>query len=656
MNHPLDITDSPARVLIVEDERTDRELLEVMLGAEGFVLLAATSGEEALAMTLQERPDIILLDIMMPGMDGFQVVSKLKSNLDTTNIPVIIVTALDDRSARLQGLNAGAEDFLTKPVDRVELKVRVRNLLRLKMYSDYHRKHSQVLEGEVSSRTAQLIESEERYRQIVESTSDGIVKVDISARIVFANQRFAHMLGYPMSELLGKSAFSFMEPESEAMAWDALQRPRQGGTETYELSLRRKDGGELAVSLACTPVLDEQGCYVGVLASARDVTEQKKLMAQLTVSDRMASIGTLAAGVAHEINNPLACVMANLDLAAAELRERAQSLGMIGEFGEVQAELEDAREASDRIRGIVRDLKIFSRSEDDHTGPVDVEQVMESTLRMAWTEIRHRARLVKSFGQTPRVEASEARLGQVFLNLVVNAAQAIPEGSAASNEIRISTFTEPGGRVIVEIADTGPGMSREVLGRLFTPFFTTKPIGVGTGLGLSICHRIVSSFGGSIEVTSELGKGTVFRVALLPAEDAVSERAPDVTLDVAATRRGRVLVVDDEPMIAKAIERTLVDEHEVVAIASAGEALRRIGAGERFDLILCDLMMPQMTGMDLHAGLSRVSLKEAAKMVFLTGGAFTPAARSFLDTTPNQWIEKPFDIRSLRTLINERIR
>jgi CheY-like chemotaxis protein len=254
------------------------------------------------------------------------------------------------------------------------------------------------------------------------------------------------------------------------------------------------------------------------------------------------------------------------------------------------------------------------------------------------------------------VQASEARLGQVFLNLVVNAAQAISEGSAEGNEICISTFMEPGGRVIIEIADTGPGMPREVLSRLFTPFFTTKPVGVGTGLGLSICQRIISSFGGSIEVTSEVGKGTTFRVALLPSSNAVSERVPEVTLDVPVGRRGRVLVIDDEPMIGKAIERTLFDEHEVVALASAGEALERIRDGERFDLILCDLMMPQMTGMDLHAGLARVSSEEAAKMIFLTGGAFTPGARNFLDTTPNQWIEKPFDIRKLRALINERIR
>jgi signal transduction histidine kinase len=383
--------------------------------------------------------------------------------------------------------------------------------------------------------------------------------------------------------------------------------------------------------------------------------EQKKMQAQLMISERMASMGTLAAGVAHEINNPLACVMANLDLAAEDVVERAEKLGAMAEFSEVREDLRDAREAVEQIRNIVRDLKIFSRSEEEKTGPVDIRRVMDSTLRMAWNEIRHRARLVKNYGKTPSVEASESRLGQVFLNLVVNAAQAITEGRADNNEIRISTSTDPSGDVVIEIADTGPGMPPDVLARLFTPFFTTKPVGVGTGLGLSICHGIVTGFGGSIEVKSEVGRGTAFRISLPPARAEESDAAPHFALDVTAPRRGRILVVDDEPMIAKTVQRTLSAEHEVVGIGSADEALQRIRAGEQFDVILCDLMMPQMTGMDLHAELSRVAPEQAGRMIFLTGGAFSLRARAFLDETPNQRIEKPFDVRHLRALINDRI-
>ena len=391
------------------------------------------------------------------------------------------------------------------------------------------------------------------------------------------------------------------------------------------------------------------------LREAASRAEQKKLQDQLVISDRMASMGTLAAGVAHEINNPLACVLANLELAALNV-ERVEEQGLAMELGDLREELLDARAAVERIRNIVRDLKIFSKSQDDELGPVDVPRVMESTLRMAWNEIRHRARLVKNYAKTPPVLASESRLGQVFLNLVVNAAQAIGEGRADDNEIRISTSSASNGQIVVEIADTGPGMSPEVREKLFTPFFTTKPLGLGTGLGLSICHRIVTGFGGSIEVDSELGKGTTFRV-LLPATAAVAQvEAPQVALDQTARRRGRILVVDDEPMIARVISRTLSSEHEIIATDRAVDALERISSGERYDVILCDVMMPQMTGIELHAELCKVEPAQARRVIFLTGGTFTPAARAFLDEVANKTVEKPFDTQLLRALVNEQIK
>ncbi len=384
--------------------------------------------------------------------------------------------------------------------------------------------------------------------------------------------------------------------------------------------------------------------------------ERRKLQDQLVISDRMASMGTLAAGVAHEINNPLACVVANLDLAVRDLTRMAEKLGLGLDFDDVREELGDARSAAERIRNIVRDLKIFSRAHDDELGPVDAARVLESTLRMAWNEIRHRARLVKNYAPTPPVQASESRLGQMFLNLVVNAAQAIEEGRAEDNEIRIATSTDTNGFVVVEIADTGSGMPPEVVERLFTPFFTTKPVGVGTGLGLSICHRLVTGFGGTIEVDSAPGRGTTFRISLPPAASEPAVEAHPVVLDRSASRRGKVLVVDDEPMIAAVIRRTLSKEHEVVALTAASEALDRIRGGESFDVILCDLMMPQMTAMDLHAELRSVDPAHAARMIFMTGGAFTPAARAFLDQVPNQRVEKPFDAQHLRALVNDRIR
>lgn len=391
----------------------------------------------------------------------------------------------------------------------------------------------------------------------------------------------------------------------------------------------------------------------------RDVvlrTERKKMQEQLLIADRMASMGLLAAGVAHELNNPLACVTANLELASRDLVELMERSGLGAEYGELRDMVDDAREGAERLRTIVRDLKIFSRPEQDQVGPVSVVDVLESMLRMAWNEIRHRARLEKSFEATPLVDASEARLGQVFLNLVVNAAQSIPEGHAGDNVIKVSTATRADGQVVVEISDSGGGMPPEVIEQLFTPFFTTKPLGVGTGLGLSICHRIVTGFGGTIEVDSEVGRGTTMRLVLPPSRRVAPGTGAAVEPTRSAPRRGRILVIDDEPLVLRALTRALEPEHAVTAASSAMEGLSRIATDPPFDVVLTDLMMPEMSGAELFEELRRRDPALSRKVIFLTGGAFTISTRAFLDSVPNPRIEKPFNAQQLRALMSDRLR
>jgi signal transduction histidine kinase len=248
---------------------------------------------------------------------------------------------------------------------------------------------------------------------------------------------------------------------------------------------------------------------------ARDITERRQVREKLQATERMVALGTLAAGVAHEINNPLSYMLSNLRFVDDELTALAESgEGLAGERGqEVRTALKEAISGSDRVRDIVRDLKTFSRVDEEQRGTVELRAVLDACVNMAWSEIRHRARLVKDYGEVPPVNANESRLGQVFLNLLVNAAQAIPHGDLQANEIHLSTRYEDGW-VVVAVRDTGVGIPKENLGRLFDPFFTTKPAGVGTGLGLSICHGIITAMGGRITVDSEPGRGTTFRVFL----------------------------------------------------------------------------------------------------------------------------------------------
>jgi signal transduction histidine kinase len=391
--------------------------------------------------------------------------------------------------------------------------------------------------------------------------------------------------------------------------------------------------------------------------------EQAKMRERLMISERMASAGTLAAGVAHEINNPLAVAMLNLSMTAEALTHitaiaddlKARGSGgaatLSGPIAKLGEPLVDVREALDRIRDIVRDVKLFSRPHDEVTSNVDLRRVADSSARMAWNEIRHRARLVKHYGEIPLVHANESRLGQVLLNLLVNAAQALPEGHAEHHEIRVTTRTDEAGDAITEVADTGCGMTKETAARIFDPFFTTKPVGIGTGLGLAICHGIVTDLGGRIEVESEVGKGTVFRVLLPPGQPSRT------IMRVASARtpgfRGRVLVVDDDANLGRALRRSLSAHHDVTVLTSGTAALESIAKGAHFDAILLDVMMPDVSGMETYERLQREAPEQARRTVFLTGGAFTPSAREFLDHVPNPKLEKPVDAADLLAAIDE---
>ncbi len=508
---------------------------------------------------------------------------------------------------------------------------------------------------ELEASFLRLAASEKRYRTLMEGANDAIAVITPEGIILECNGRTAEILGTTKEEVVGQHIRVFSPPGKEQENVDTFQVTSAIAGRHSPAEVKRADGSVFYIEFSATPVnLDGQEV---IFTIGRDVTEQVRTQAQLIVSDRMASIGTLAAGVAHEINNPLSAVITNLELIARDFAGMQKKLEHSVDLGDTEEEIRDAREACERVRNIVRDLKIFSRVEEEVVAPVDVHRVLESTSRLAWNEIRHRARLVKDYGVVPLVLGNEGRLGQVFLNLLVNAAQAINEGRADANEIRIRTWLAETERVIIEISDTGSGMSQKTLQKLFTPFFTTKPPGVGTGLGLAICHRIITTSGGDITVESQLGVGTTFRILLPFARvDGPISSAPRAKSVKPVVRRGRMLIIDDERVVGNAVRRLFKKEHDVTVLTSAQVALDCIIAGERFDVILCDLMMPIMTGMELYSALKEAVPDQAEQIVFLTGGAFTSRARAFLDEIPNARLEKPFEAQTLLALVNERLK
>jgi CheY-like chemotaxis protein len=269
---------------------------------------------------------------------------------------------------------------------------------------------------------------------------------------------------------------------------------------------------------------------------------------------------------------------------------------------------------------------------------------------MALHEIVHRARLVRELGDVPPVEANEARLGQVFLNLLVNAAQSIPEGACAKNEVRVTASTDSEGFAVVEVSDTGTGIPSEILPRIFDPFFTSKAMGQGTGLGLSISLGTIKSLGGTIEAESRLGHGSSFRVRLPPANGWRMSRPPALAASPAAEKI-RLLVIDDDPLVGEAIARTASSDAEVEVLTDAREAVLRLANGERWNLVLCDLMMPETSGMDLYREALARAPDAVRSIVFMTAGAFTPRARAFLESVGRRYLEKPLDSDALRELL-----
>jgi signal transduction histidine kinase/ActR/RegA family two-component response regulator len=405
-----------------------------------------------------------------------------------------------------------------------------------------------------------------------------------------------------------------------------------------------------------------------VVLQIRDITAEKDGEVRRLQAEKLASIGLLAAGVAHEINNPTAFVLANLDSllgmlrsleelarrdpghgpASGAVRLRVQEVAF-----EATAVVQESKEGMARIHRIVRDLGSFSH-EDDQPSVTDVNAVAESALGVLRNEIKHRAVVERELCATRAVLVNPARLGQVFLNLALNALQALKGRDQRSNKLVVRSFDE-GESVVFEVEDNGTGIGPEVLPRIFDSFFTTKPAGVGTGLGLPISRRIVRSFGGEIEVKTRIGEGSTFRVLLPGTDAATSGGRPPIELSPIYPRR-QVLAIDDEALLLKAYRRMLGGHHDLTFALSAAEALQLLERQRGFEVILCDLQMPDMSGVEFYELLSARSPALAARVIFVTGGAFSTEARRFLEGTPVPRVQKPFRLPEILSAIDRRAR
>jgi PAS domain S-box-containing protein len=487
---------------------------------------------------------------------------------------------------------------------------------------------------------------------VLETVGSLLVVSNARGEIVKVNRALCELVGSSANELHGRHIWDYLVGHEAEVVRRTFAEYGEGlhmvMPKAIDAQIRAKSGEIRLITWQNALIFDREGRTEFAIGAGTDITGRREMQGRLQISDRMASIGTLAAGVAHGINNPLAYVIANLH----HLREHIDDAGDPNALLELKELVDESLDGANRVRRIVGDLRTFSREDDDRVQAVDLHQVVERALNMAMNEVRHRARIVQKLGAIPRVLGTEGKLGQVVLNLLVNAAQAIEPGAVDANTIELRTSLDRHGRPKLEIRDSGVGIPPENLSKIFDPFFTTKPLGVGTGLGLSIAHRIVSEFGGEIVVSSKFGAGTTVSLILQEApRHSDAPRRPSTLPPPSERKRNlRILIVDDEPAILRALQRLLAS-HEVFRAASGREAVERVEQIGPFDLIFCDVMMPELSGPDVYRRVSELKPGQEQKIVFVTGGAFADQTAKFLESIPNPKLSKPFEPAAVRELI-----
>lgn len=487
------------------------------------------------------------------------------------------------------------------------------------------------------------------YKNLIDQFPDGIC-IHRAGIVQYMNPRMAQYLGCRDSQqLLGSHVLDWTPEHMHDTIKARLAKLTENSKHmnpASEIGIVRQDTSEVVLY----EVISMNTVFEGEPAVAvifRDLSERKILQEQMMLQDRLRSLGQLAAGVGHEINNPLFYLLMKVESLIAEASQKK----LVHE----QKELAEIHQGLEKIQSIVKELKSFSRGQiDESPTQVDLKAILHSAVGMAKNQIQHRAQLKVSLpDDLPYVDGNESRLGQVFLNLLINAAQAIDPGSADKNEISVEAIANSKSQVIVKIRDTGRGIPPEVRQNLFKPFYTTKPIGEGTGLGLSISQSILSRYGGQISFETQVGKGTVFQVSL-PASELQPAKLPQFQGRCNLSGlSGRVLLIDDDEELLSVLEDVVSSEHQVFAFQDARKALGFVAKDSQFDCVVCDLMMPNMDGSEFYQELRLTAPELCKKIVFMTGGSFTEKTDKFLSRAQIRYREKPINSDELLDLISQ---
>ena len=548
-------------------------------------------------------------------------------------------------------------------------------------------------QGQAAPSSPEPAAARDRCRALIQAADDAIIVADCRTyQCLEANPAACELFGYSLEELREKTVGGLAGLGDSEFSRVATEIRESDRAHHANIVCACKDGSTFWCELRAKVFESDAGKCV--LFTMRDVSlwvereerlarayeSLKEAQAKLLHSGKLAAIGQIAGGVAHEVNNPATFILTNLRVlrdhvgvfraSFSKLRrlvERPDAAPedtcaalseMVGD-GAMDALLREASEMVDdnlagieRIASIVADLRTFSRIEQDDVRKVSINDLVDVACNLSYADIRHRARLIKELRRLPKVSAEPGKLAQVLTTLLVNAAHSIEEGAANENEIRVSTDLVDG-FVVVSVQDTGAPIADAVRARLFQPFYASSGRDYGSGIGLSLCAEIVRLHGGTIELTAAPPRGNRFELRL-PAVVAAAPEPParePPRASVTPGRRGRVLVIDDDIAVLRAYRRMLAPRHDVVLATGGANGLSALAEDDDFDVILCDVMMPEMDGPMVYEALMQRFPELARRVVFCSGGAFTPRAKEFLGSVDNAFLSKPIDVDALESLV-----
>jgi PAS domain S-box-containing protein len=498
-------------------------------------------------------------------------------------------------------------------------------------------------------------EIEERFERIVETLASS-VWILRNRRIIYGNPASSELLSVERSHLIGIDFIEFCLPEDIPSFLENLGRTEQGqSVPAVEYRIVTRDGRQLIVEFSSV-ALDYDG-GLAVLSFGRDVTMRKQIEKSRLQADRLSALGLLTGGMAHALNNPLTYVVLNLDHVLGRLDDLTNDAKGLDD---ILARLEEAKEGAERMATIVKRMRSFARTDESTTKRLDLRSVLESVVELIGHEVRHRGKLTSHFEDVPQVIANESKLEQVFLGLLLFAAQVLPDDLPSRPSVRINLAVDERRFAVLEIVCEGCLLDTNTVEKLFDPFANHEN-NPNEGFGLSVCKSLVEQLGGRLTAEPLIGTGLLLRTTIpcvslsRPPETQVTS-APPSSVPRLRCGRTKILLIDDDPNVGKALHRLLEGEHDVTCLESPQAALQELLADSNYDLIFCDLMMPVLNGMDLFEVLRYNRPGYERKIVFMTGDVYNPTVAQFLSQVPNQRIEKPFNLQVILRLIHRAAR